>query len=98
MLSDSVMHWHCKLGEQKRKYFPFLITQCIRCEMNAMVDEQQQAADLTQHTGFHWNHCVSPSPGTQVSDSSEQMVFYLYLKKEKKKEAVGVWQALELPC
>jgi len=79
------MHWHYKLGEQKNKYFPFLITQCIRCEMNAMVDERQQAVDLTQHTGFHWNGCISPSPGTDINYSNEQMVFYLYLKKEKNK-------------
>lgn len=30
--------------------------------MNAMVDEAQQAVDLTQHTGFDWDRCVSPSP------------------------------------
>lgn len=48
-LSDAVIHWHYNLGKQKRKYFPFPITQCIRCEMNAMVDEAQQAVDLTTH-------------------------------------------------
>lgn len=47
------------------------MTQCIRCEMNAMVDEAQQAGDLTQHTGFHWNHCVSPSPDTDINDLNE---------------------------
>lgn len=52
--------------------------------MNAMVDEQQQVVDLTQHTGFHWNRCASP-PGTDINALNEQMVFYLYLKKEKKK-------------
>lgn len=65
--------------------------------MDAAVGEQQQAVDLTQHTGFHWSHCVSPSPGTDINDSYEQMVFYCYLKKGKR-EAVGVWQALGLPC
>lgn len=84
-LRDTVMHWHYKQREQKRKYFPLLITKCIRCEMNAMVNEQQQAVDLTQHTGFHWNCCISPSPGTDINDSKEQMVFYLCFKKGKKK-------------
>lgn len=53
--------------------------------MNAMVNEWQQTVDLTQQTGFHWNHRISPFPGTDIKDLNEQMVFYLFSKKEKKK-------------
>lgn len=58
-LNDIVVHWHYKLAEREGKYFPFPVTQCIRYEMNVVVDEQMQAVDLTQHIGVHWNHCVS---------------------------------------
>lgn len=48
-LSDTVMHWHYKLLEREGKYFPFPVTQCIRYEMNVVVDEQLQVVDLTEN-------------------------------------------------
>lgn len=95
-LSDTVMHWHYKLGETEGKYFPFPVTQCVRCEMNAMVDEQLQAVALTLHTRFHWNCCVSASLGADINNSDEWKVFHLYLEKEKDNDMIGGWQNFQV--
>lgn len=42
--------------------------------MNAMDDEAQQAVDLIQHTGFHRNQRVSPSPDTDINDLNERIL------------------------
>lgn len=36
-----------------------------------MVGEAQQAADLTQHPGIHWNHHVPPSPDIDINYLNE---------------------------
>lgn len=68
------MYWHYNLGKKKRNHFLFPIIQRIRYEMNAMDDEAQQAVDLIQHTGFHRNQRVSPSPDTDINDLNERIL------------------------